>query len=152
MRTWFNSVLAVLMLFTFSTMAAPKSIDEMSMAIGTGDINLFTKVLPQLKNIDEPFNAIDETPLTLAAYNGRYEMVEALLKRGANVNHQTKNGYSALIFAAMVTHKNMDNALKTVRLLLAAGANKSLRNSEGKTAYDIAAGKNATELTSLLKP
>ena len=28
------------------------------------------------------------TALTIAAYNGRHEVIEALLHRGANVNHQ----------------------------------------------------------------
>lgn len=144
----------VALLFTalsFSAYGADKPISQMSRAIGMGDLKSFNTLLPQLKNVDEPFNPIGETPLTLAAYNDQYEMVDALLKKGAKVNYQTKNGYSALIFAAMVMRPPVENAIKTVRLLLAAGADKTLRNGDHDSAYDLALKRKQTELANLLK-
>ena len=116
-----------------------------------GDQKKFEALLPQIANIDEELNPIGETALTLAAYNNRPEMVEPLIKKGANVNHQTKNGYSALIFTAMVMNPPVDNAMKTAKILLAAGADKRLKNADGDTAYSMAVKKNASKLVELLK-
>eukprot|EP00941_MAST-03F_sp_MAST-3F-sp1_P004736 g4736.t1 len=41
------------------------------------------------------------TPLTWAAYAGKTMSLDALLRRGANVNYQTKDGKTPLIYAAM---------------------------------------------------
>lgn len=130
---------------------APRLIDQMGDAVGMGDLKKFETLLPKIKKIDEELNPIGETALTLAAYNDRPEMVEALIKKGANVNHQTKNGYSALIFAAMVMRPPVDNAIQTAKLLLAAGASKLLKNTDGDTAYSLAVKKSATDLANLLK-
>jgi ankyrin repeat protein len=124
---------------------------KLDKAIAVNDMKEFEKLLPQLKNVDEPFNDIKETPLTLAAYNDRYKIVEILIAKGANVNHQTTNGYSALMFAAMGMNPTISDAIQTVHQLLNAGANKSLRNSNGKTAYDLAIEKKHPETAQLVK-
>jgi len=147
--------LTFLTLASLSALATPKKIqrpiDQLGTAVGMGDQKRFEALLPQIKNVDEELNAIGETPLTLAAYNDRPEMVEALIKKGANVNHQTKNGYSALIFTAMIMRPPFDNAIKTAKLLLSHGANKALKNLDGDTAYSMAMKKNVTDLANLLK-
>jgi hypothetical protein len=130
---------------------APRPIDQLGTAIGMGDMKKFEIILPLVKDINQDLNAIGETPLTLAAYNDQPEMVDALLQKGADVNHQTKNGYSALIFTAMVMRPPVDNAIQTAKLLLNAGADKTLKNSDGDTAYSVATKKNATALANLMK-
>jgi ankyrin repeat protein len=146
-----NLIFGFLILVSINVFAGPRLIDEVGEAIGRGNSKQFFALLPKLKNVDETFNKIGETPLTLAAYNDRADMVEALIKRGAKVNHQTTNGYSALIFAAMVMNPPPENALKTVKVLLAAGADKKLKNSDGKTAYDMAMEKKAQAIAELVK-
>ncbi|MFT3731859.1 MAG: quinoprotein dehydrogenase-associated putative ABC transporter substrate-binding protein [Hyphomicrobium sp.] len=63
------------------------------------------------------------TPLALA---------EELIKRGANVNAQSKDGVTALMIAAGQNNAPM------IGLLLRAGADAKMKSSAGKTALDIA--------------
>ena len=71
------------------------------------------------------------TPLHSAAGSLRFggrncEIVELLLDRGAQVNAQAKNGWTALMGAA--NHGSVD----VVRTLLSRGADPSLRTSAGR--------------------
>jgi ankyrin repeat protein len=73
------------------------------------------------------------TPLRLAAQVGFVDGAQALLARGAAVNHSTANGETALHVAV----QRRDLAM--VRLLIAAGANPDQPdNVAGKSARDYA--------------
>lgn len=54
------------------------------------------------------------------------------LKYGAKVDLGSKSGTTALMFAAQA------GTIRSVYLLLKAGANPNLRPDDGKTVYDIA--------------
>ena len=122
------------------------------------------------------------TALHLAAFMGMDTAVEALLKHGANarimsrafeqnmpmhaaaagrrigmgayaklvaetgVDALQKQGYTALMIAAS------NGFTAAVEVLLAAGADKSIKLAGGKTAADIAADRGHTELAKLLAP
>lgn len=75
------------------------------------DISLFT---PIIRNTSDP------------------EITELLCKKGANVNHQTKLGNTALHFAVRKGHK------KTVEVLLRYHADRTIENDEGKKPGDFA--------------
>jgi len=69
-----------------------------------------------------------------AAYDGNRELIEALLKRGANVNvEESEMGYTPLMEASMKDYHN-----DSVQLLIEAGANLNARNSKGETALMVA--------------
>lgn len=70
------------------------------------------------------------TPLTLTTSNP--EMTELLLDYGANINHQTQCGHTALHIAAR------DNRLITVHILLLKGAKKNCVNNKGQTPLHVA--------------
>jgi quinoprotein dehydrogenase-associated probable ABC transporter substrate-binding protein len=74
--------------------------------------------------------AMGPTPLALA---------EELIKKGNNVNAQSKDGVTALMIAAGQNNAPM------IGLLLRSGADPKMKSSEGKTALDIAteAGNDA---------
>lgn len=76
------------------------------------------------------------TPLALA---------EDLIKRGADVNVQTKEGITALMIAAGQNNAPM------IGLLLRAGADAKLKSSTGKTALDIANEAGNEAATGALK-
>src|SRR5262249_33474306 len=82
-----------------------------------------------------------DTALMLAARHGSLDIVDLLLKAGANPNlatgiipdaANTRFGCTALMSAARYGY------LDIVQLLLKAGANPNLKNNRGETAADLA--------------
>jgi ankyrin repeat protein len=103
-------------------------------------------------------NAADrqgETPLMYAAYRDRTESVRVLLGAGAEPNHQRLDGNTALHLAvdSAIDRATQDGEpigeeqLRTIRLLLRAGARVDLRKTRGQTAVDWA---RAAEVRSVL--
>lgn len=87
-----------------------------------------------------------ENALTLATHYGNYNVVEFLIKEYYfDINSKDLAGDTALIVAI----KN-DQA-QIMQLLLELGADKSLKDSKGKTAYDYAVERGFAELAELLK-
>ncbi|CAL4075774.1 unnamed protein product, partial [Meganyctiphanes norvegica] len=68
------------------------------------------------------------TPLHIAAYNNRTEVVKFLLSCKANQDMETSSGYTALIFASMYGHYDI------VKLLLDNGADTLITRNDGRTA------------------
>lgn len=131
-----------------------------------------------LKHPGTDVNAINqagETPLMLAAIKGRLDWVQALVKRGALVNEP---GWSALHYAAsgpepavvrwLVQQGAAINArspngstplmlaagyggITSAEILLAAGADASLRNEQGLSAADFARKAGREGLAAKLK-
>jgi|APLak6261668527_1056067.scaffolds.fasta_scaffold01348_3 hypothetical protein len=80
-----------------------------------------------------------KTPLMLAAQYGGAEkqqnsMVRLLLRYGANPNARTREGYTALFFAAQAGLRHYNGTVDTVAELLAAGADPRLEARDGTTA------------------
>ncbi len=67
------------------------------------------------------------TPLIHAARYGKMEIVSYVLSARANINHQDRNGSSALHFAVQERH------LKIVEYLLAQGAAVDAKEEHGNT-------------------
>lgn len=85
-------------------------------------------------------------PIHQAAAEGKdYTVAYILSKPDVAVNQTTPEGHTALHVAARDGHE------KTVRMLLEAGADPSLKNSDGKTPADLAAAKNFSKVVSLLQ-
>ena len=82
-------------------------------------------------------NEPDQTGTTALMYSTYYgfakmEIVLALLRNGANVNAQDKNGLTALMLAA--GGKGGSDSDKIVKALLDKGADTNLKTSQGRTA------------------
>ncbi|MDE3154162.1 MAG: ankyrin repeat domain-containing protein, partial [Acidobacteriota bacterium] len=85
------------------------------------------------------------TPLHLAAKNGRADVVEALLKAGANAQATTASGATALMLAAAA------GSTPAVQTLLAHGADVNARETaKGETALMFAAAFNRAETVAVL--
>jgi len=98
-------------------------------------------------------NEWERTPLLIAAENGQTEIVDLLLKKGADINARDRTngaplsqGNSALILAAAMNH------LDTVQLLLAQAKKPDvlLKEREGKTAFWFAVANENLEMVKLL--
>jgi serine/threonine-protein phosphatase 6 regulatory ankyrin repeat subunit B len=84
------------------------------------------------------------TPLINATACGNTEIVEFLLKKGARINHQNKDGASALHFAAS------EGSTHLLNLLLQRGADLNLLSQDAGTALHWAAGKAKIEAINVL--
>ncbi|MFP4572590.1 MAG: ankyrin repeat domain-containing protein [Desulfobacterales bacterium] len=87
-----------------------------------------------------------DTALTEAARKNNNEIVEALIKAGANLDVQSNAGWTALILA---TKRGAPRVAKT---LLNAGANTGLRDKYGKTALDYAKGNSSIRYSDVYYP
>lgn len=85
-------------------------------------------------------NIHQETALLWAACSGHYDLCRALLERGAPVNAQSHDGWTALMHAARrggaANTATAQHAL--TRLLLDAGADVTLRSAHAMTALAVA--------------
>lgn len=118
------------------------------------------------------------TPLILAVYNDSYEAAQLLIENGANINAQDMSGNTALMGAAFkknlrmvelliakkaaVNQRNLNDASalifaatfgqkEIVATLLANGADKSIKDKSGKTAFDHATFQENEAIAALLK-
>lgn len=97
------------------------------------------------------FNYIDadgNTPLYVAAGTNKYEVVKALVKKGANVNHfKDANGFNALMAAIFDSSYLATNRIKEneeiINLLIDAGT--SLEPTIGESAFNLACLTGKTE-------
>ncbi|CAI2731490.1 unnamed protein product [Schistosoma spindalis] len=76
------------------------------------------------------------TALHRAAYGGHVEVLQCLMKYGANINNRTEDGWTPLHSAAFW------NKLSCVQLLIAAGADLNALTNSGQTALHLAVSNN----------
>lgn len=131
----------------FNTIAAPKTFAAALFFSGAeqGNIGMVRDVLATnpdavrwakpVKEDDRPF-ATDETGLMLAAQGGHVEVMKLLIDAGAELNARQSRRWTALMYAA---ERSRDGA---VALLLARGADTTLKNEGGDTAAALAAQRN----------
>jgi quinoprotein dehydrogenase-associated probable ABC transporter substrate-binding protein len=84
------------------------------------------------------------TPLMLATANHAEPLVQALIKKGADVNAKNSGGVTALMIAAANGSADM------VQLLVRAGANVKAQTERGDTALSIARDKGDPKVIKLL--
>jgi ankyrin repeat protein len=79
----------------------------------------------------------DGTALIAAAHLGNWESVLVLIEAGASLDHVNKLGWTALI-EAVVLGDGGPRHVKTAKLLVEAGADRSIADRNGKTALELA--------------
>lgn len=86
------------------------------------------------------------TPLYYAVKYNQINTVQLLLDYGANINFVAPRKPPVLILAAQMGHTEI------VRLLLEKGANKNIRNAEGKDAWKLSANLECKQLLKNFQP
>ena len=86
------------------------------------------------------------TALAIACARGSYEAAEALCAHGAELDARDDDQWTPLIFAVYA------GSTKICEMLLALGADPSLKDKKGKTALDCARRRNNPECAALLQP
>lgn len=117
-----------------------------------------TKNLPGRSGMDSGDTTLDEgtTPLMRAARSGDAASMRALLAKGADPKLATKEGNTALMFAAGVGYRDKNtrgteaDALEALKVALDAGLYLSQANTRGETALHGAAGRGADSIVQFL--
>ena len=94
----------------------------------------YSLVVEYLLSRNDPFPP-DILPIALQN-RSTPEMLEFLVRKGANVNPITTNGDTVLHLA--IAEYDESTCLDLVNRFIGAGCNPVIRNSEGKTAFDVA--------------
>ena len=102
-----------------------------------GDVDIVNVLAPLSSG------SLDEA-LQIASLKGSPEVVDALLRHGADVFSRSKENKTPLMYAAEFGHAD------AVRLLLLSGSNKLLIDSKKQTAADLAAAKGHAEVLAVL--
>jgi ankyrin repeat protein len=116
----------------------------LGIAASFGSLSAVKLLINEGANVNKG-NNYGMTPLMQAASTGNVEIVRELIKRGARIDARNKKGMTALMFGA----RRPD----VLKLLVRAGANPMLRNSNGRSLINWADGYEyrliARELTRL---
>ena len=99
--------------------------DEIRSAIRNGEDGAARNLINSTE-IDVP-DGENCTPLIWASFHNRPELLQWMIERRADVNHQDRNGYSALHYVAQERLSNI------CEILLNAGAETELRDAYGNT-------------------
>lgn len=126
---------------------SPDGWTALHLAVFFGRVNIVHFLLSKGANIDAP-SKNDEvvTPLHSALANPHNSAVgQLLIGAGADLNTKQSLGYTPLHYAAA---NGLD---QVVRNLVAHGVDTSMRNNQGKTAYDLAVEHDKPITAALLK-
>ncbi len=101
-------------------------------AIDLGDVALTKLLIDAGADVDKQPYGAPESPVFAAVWAGSPELVEILVKSGANINSRTTRGATPL-------HKAMSRGTpQMVRLLLELGADATARDDAGETVLEAA--------------
>lgn len=95
-------------------------------ACSQGHVDVARYLLDHNANIDAPTETTSDSALTWACTLGNEAIVELLLERTSNVEHRTKDGCTALMFAALAGH------VKVAAMLLDHGAEINVESDSNK--------------------
>lgn len=93
----------------------------------------------------------DGTALIAAAHLGNWESVAALIEADAPLDHVNNLGWTALI-EAVVLGDGGPRHIKTVKLLVEAGADRSIMDRNGNTPLQLARERGYKDMIRLLAP
>uniref|UniRef100_A0A0A9WM61 Serine/threonine-protein phosphatase 6 regulatory ankyrin repeat subunit B n=1 Tax=Lygus hesperus TaxID=30085 RepID=A0A0A9WM61_LYGHE len=108
------------------------SIRKLFIAVKQRDLKNVMEIIQEEALVIDVKNNKNESPLLCAAWKGYEDIVDALLKNGANPNITGKSGSTALHYAAKSSYYNI------IELLLGYGANFEALNDVGKVPMDYA--------------
>jgi len=110
-------------------------------------VDLALKLGASAGNITSPY---DGTALIAAAHLGHYEVVERLIAGDAPLNHVNNLGWTALM-EAVVLGDGGQNHVRTVRALVAAGADKGVSDNYGVTPIGHARLRGYQDIVAVLE-
>jgi len=115
----------------------------------TGSVPMLEAILPAHPDLTivNRFGGVSVIP---AAERGHVDYVRRVVTTGIDVNHVNRLGWTALLEAVLLGEGGEAHQ-EIVRILLAAGADASIADSDGVTALEHARAKGYDEIAALLE-
>lgn len=120
-----------------------KTIIMLALALGAISTGSLANQMNNYSRTNE-FKVYDHSPICKAIINGDVEAVKKFIEYGADVN-QTSNGMTPLMVAARY------NKVEIIKILLANGAEKEVKDENGYDAKKYAEMSKAFEALEVLK-
>lgn len=117
-------------------------------ASAEGRLQILKMILKSKPNF-KIYNRYGGTALIPACERGHVEVVKELLKTDVDINHVNKLGWTALLEAVILGTAGPQHQ-EIVRLLVDAGADRRIPDSEGVTALEHAKKRNLKEIVAIL--
>ncbi len=124
--------------------------DVLTIAAVANDAEMVSLAMELGNKPDLITSVYDGTALIAAAHLGHYEIVARLIKGGAPLDHVNNLAWTALIEAVVLGDGGPDH-IKTVEILVDAGADKTIGDHDGVTPLQHATARGYTEMVRLLQ-
>lgn len=125
--------------------------DIITIAAVANDADMVLTAVKAGGNAKNITSIYDGTALIAAAHLGNWESVQVLIEAGAPLDHVNNLGWTALI-EAVVLGDGGPRHVKTAKLLVEAGADRSIADRNGKTPLELAQERGYTEMIRTLNP
>lgn len=123
--------------------------DVLTIAAVANDPEMVSLALELGNAPDLTTSVYDGTALIAAAHLGHYDVVARLVAGGAPLDHINNLAWTALIEAVVLGDGGPDH-IKTVRILVDAGADKSIGDRDGVTPLEHAMSRGYAEMVEIL--
>ena len=123
--------------------------DIVTIAAVADDVDMLDLVLDLGANSGNVTSPYAGTALIAAAHLGHHEVVDRLIAGNAPLDHINNLGWTALIEAIVLGDGGADH-IETVRLLVAAGADRAIGDSQGVMPLEHAKSRGYNEMVQLL--
>jgi ankyrin repeat protein len=127
-----------------------QSYDAVTIAAVSNDLAMLKLMLASGGNARAITSPYSGTALIASAHAGHVAVVEMLIAHRAPLDHVNNLGWTALI-EAIVLGDGSERYQKIVAALIAAGADLTLADRNGKTPLALARDKGVTEIAALLE-
>ena len=142
-----SALLVFSVMFAFPALGAPLSDEDFIAVCSKGVEQDIINAINDGANVNAKAKSGGATPLILAVSRGRTEVVNALIKAGADVNAADSTGNTALIMAAWT----LNSKIEIINALLQAGADVNAKDKfSGGTALMTAVANQDVEIVNAL--